>query len=315
MNMLRYYTKHTPGEEFNEVHVPPPEGGVWVYAEQPTEEDLQELIERYQLDGNILSDLRDKDELPRIEYSGGSLYVFLRTASRTKHGEVVTAPLLTVITPKAFIVLNSTNVLTVHKIIRALTHTDVRSSDTGALLISTLAATIADYEVLIHRTGKYIKDIGHRLRNHEVNNRDFIHFVTIEDNLNEYSLNLNEMLVVAERLRENKHFPLKARDDEALNDIILHVKQLSSNVGSHALTINSIRNAYSTIANNNLNLRMKTLTVLTVLITLPNVFYGMYGMNVPLPFQDAPWAYGAIVVFTIFLILGVYALAKRFRLF
>jgi magnesium transporter len=227
----------------------------------------------------------------------------------------VTAPLLAIMTPKAFLVLNSTNVLTVHKIIRALMHADVRTTDMGALLVGVLAATIADYEVLIHRTGKYIKDTGHRLRNHEVNNGDFVHFVTVEDNLSEYALNLNEMLVVAERLSENKHFPLKAHEAEALNDTILHTKQLLSSVISLGSTITSIRNAYSTIANNSLNLRMKTLTVLTVLIALPNVFYGMYGMNVPLPFQNAPWAYGAIVIFTFTLILGVYAIAKRFRVF
>jgi len=77
----------------------------------------------------------------------------------------------------------------------------------------------------------------------------------------------------------------------------------------------SIRNAYSTIADNSLNIRIKKLTVLTVLITLPNVFFGMYGMNVLLPFQDSPWAYGVIVGFTGILILLVYVLAKRFRLF
>ena len=60
---------------------------------------------------------------------------------------------------------------------------------------------------------------------------------------------------------------------------------------------------------------MKTLTVLTVLIALPNVFYGMYGMNVPLPFEKEPWAYGAIVLFTVLLIFLVYSLAKRFRVF
>jgi magnesium transporter len=60
---------------------------------------------------------------------------------------------------------------------------------------------------------------------------------------------------------------------------------------------------------------MKTLTVFTVLIALPNVFYGMYGMNVNLPFKDAPWAFSAVVGFTIFLLLVVYLTAKRLRIF
>ena len=60
---------------------------------------------------------------------------------------------------------------------------------------------------------------------------------------------------------------------------------------------------------------MKTLTVFTVLITLPNVFYGMYGMNIALPFANAPWAYAAIVGFTFVLILAVFMIAKKLRIF
>lgn len=313
--MIRYFTKHSPSEEFQEISVPPPEGGVWVYAEHPTPEELQKLTERYNLDANIIRDLHDRDELPRTELSDDSFYVFLRSAGRNKHGEVVTAPLLSIITPGAFITLTSENILAAEKIMSVATHAGIRTHDTSALLISTLSAIVTDYEALVQRTGRYIKDIGHRLRSHEVDNSDFVHFVTIEDNLHEYSHNLAEMLTVAERLVENKQYELNRRDQEALNDTILHMKQLLSGVKSHVLTIASIRNAYSTIANNTLNRRMKTLTVFTVLITLPNVFFGMYGMNVILPFQEEGWAYSFIVLFTILLVFAVYTLAKRFKIF
>lgn len=311
--MLRHYTKHSPGEEFRQVHTPHTEG-VWTHAEQPTDEELEIVEKSHQLDPNVVRDLRDANEMPRVEYSGDALYVFLRTAQRNRHGEVVTAPLLATITRRAFITLTSTNSVAESKIINAL-HKDARSEDKGALLLSTFVAVVADYESLINRTGKYIKDIGHRLRTHEVNNSDFVHFVTIEDNLNEYTLNLTGMRAVAERLRDNKHDLFSADDCEVLDDLILHISQLVSIVSSHGQSVTSIRNAYSTIANNNLNQRMKTLTVLTVLIALPNVFYGMYGMNVALPFENEPWAYGGIVLFTVCLILSVYLLAKRFRVF
>jgi magnesium transporter len=310
--MLRYYNKQSATEDFRLVH----QSGdaVWAHAEQPTDEELKTLTDEYALDPNIVRDLRDMHELPRMEYGNQQLYVFLRTVQRTKHGEVLSTPLLAVVTPKSFVTLAVSNALTERKIIDA-SHATIKTSDLGSLLLSVFAAVSSDYEFQIHRTGKYIKDIGHRLRTHEVNNADFVHFVTIEDNLNEYSLNLTGMLAVAERLRDNKHQQFSSKDTEALEDVILHIRQLISTVGSHSQSITSIRNAYSTIANNTLNQRMKTLTVLTVLITLPNVFYGMYGMNITLPFAEEPWAYGVIVGFTIFLIFLVYTLAKRFRVF
>ena len=64
-----------------------------------------------------------------------------------------------------------------------------------------------------------------------------------------------------------------------------------------------------------MNQRMKALTVVTILLAIPNVFYGMYGMNIALPMQHEAWAYPAIIGFTALLILLVFILARRFRLF
>lgn len=311
--MLKYYVRNGEDETFRELPGHGEQSGLWVHGEQPQITELDTLTARFGLDRNILRDVMDKNELPRLEASDGNLYVFLRSILRTKHGEIDSAPVLAVLTPNTFVSLSLTNAISDQKIATAAHGT--ATSDGGGLLLATFTAIVTDYEDSIIRTGRFIKDTGHRLRTHEVDNDDFIHFVTVEDNLGIYMLNLTSMLTVAERIRDNKTEHLSEDHIESINDIILHVRQLMTSTQAHMQTLTSIRNAYSTIANNNLNLRMKKLTVLTVLIALPNVFYGMYGMNVILPFQDTPWAYGMIVGFTAILILLVYALAKRFRLF
>ena len=60
---------------------------------------------------------------------------------------------------------------------------------------------------------------------------------------------------------------------------------------------------------------MKILTGATVIIAMPNVFYGMYGMNVELPFQKEWWSYFVIVGFTIVLTLTVLLLGRKNRIF
>lgn len=311
--MLKYYVRPTVEEPFRQLPGYTDQPGLWVHAEQPQHSDLVTLGEQFGLDRNILRDVMDKDELPRVEAKDDELYVFFRSILRTKHGEIDSAPLLGVLSPRAFVSLSLTNAISDQKI--AVAAHNVPTDDAESLLLATFTAIITDYETSIAKTGRHIKDTGHRLKTHEVNNNDFIRFVTIEDNLGIYSLNLTSMLTVAERLRDNKLYKLSRQNIESIDDIILHIRQLLASVQMLTQTVVSIRNAYSTIANNNLNLRMKKLTVLTVLIALPNVFYGMYGMNVVLPFQDSPWAYGVVVGFTALLILLVYALAKRFRLF
>jgi magnesium transporter len=305
--MLKYYVKRSDGEAYQQVTTPPAEN-VWIHGEGVDETDLRTLATEYGMNFNALRDVLDINELPRVEVHDESLYVFVRTAQRGKHGQVVTTPVLLAV--KGSVFANVSIATTIDY--KLATPSLSGEGTTTSLLLDMFATVVSEYEELIQRTARYIFNTGRRLRTHEVTNQDFITFVTVEDNLNEYRMNLSGMLVVAERLKETLH---DKADKESIEDVLLYIRQLLVSIESHNQTITSIRNAYSTIANNVLNQRMKALTVLTVLIALPNVFYGMYGMNVGLPFQDEPWAYGAIVIFTVMVILGIYILAKRFKVF
>jgi magnesium transporter len=306
--MLKYYVKRSDGEAYQQVTTPPQEN-VWIHGEGVDETDLRLLSTTYGMNFNALRDVLDVNELPRVEVHDESLYVFVRTAQRGKHGQVVTTPVLLAVKGSVFANVSIASMTDYKLATPALTAT---GTTTNSLLLNMFATVVSEYEELIQRTARYIFNTGRRLRTHEVTNQDFITFVTVEDNLNEYRMNLSGMLVVAERLKEALH---DKSDRESIEDVLLYIRQLLVSIDSHNQTITSIRNAYSTIANNVLNQRMKTLTVLTVLIALPNVFYGMFGMNVGLPFQDEPWAYGAIVLFTVIVIFGIYILAKRLKVF
>lgn len=305
--MLKYYVKRSDGEAYQLVTTPPNEN-VWIHGEGVDETDLRLLSHTYGMNYNVLRDVLDVNELPRVESHDDGLYVFVRTPQRGKHGQVVTTPVLLAVTGTVFANV-SIAAMTDYKLATPAL-TAQQGHTTTSLLLGLFATVVSEYEDLMQRTARYIFNTGRRLRTHEVTNQDFIAFVTVEDNLNEYRMNLSGMLVVAERLRETVQ---DRGDKEALEDILLYIRQLLVSIERHNQTVTSIRNAYGTIANNVLNQRMKTLTVLTVMITLPNVFYGMYGMNVPLPFQEEAWMYTNIVIFTVIITIAVYLLAKRFK--
>ncbi len=311
--MIEYYKKHSAGEPFHKVNTPTEDA--WIHLGAPSDVELASLIDSYDLDGDIVRDVLDKNELSHSEFNQGSQYVFLRPAMRTRNGEVKTRPFLAILHPRAFITIATSTAIGVNDIALVGDRSKVTTNNRAHMLVATITTVVGGYEILLQHTAEYIESIRKKLRSHEVGNRDFVHFVTIEDNLNEYQTCLRDSLVVAERLKDNTHGLFSEREVELLEDTILYIKQLLSAVASLTQTINSIRNAYSTIANNTLNQRMKVLTALTVLIALPNVFYGMYGMNIALPFQTSPLAYPIIVLFTVFIILLVYAIAKRFKVF
>lgn len=311
--MIAYWAKRTPGEDFERLQTPLENVGVWLNGTELTDSELQSIVDTHQLDTNIVSDVRDHAELPRVEFSNGAIYVFMRLPHVSKTGRVITRPLLGIIKDTQFFTLTTDQGVEPEKL--ALSTLPITSEHTQTLLLGVMAATVALFEDVVLHTSRSITDTSNRLRTHEITNRDFIHFVTVEGNLNHVRMNLDSTLTMVRRLHENKHETFDEASLEALDDIALHIQQLLVSIQSHLETVSSIRNAYSTVANNALNQRMKTLTVFTVLIALPNVFYGMFGMNVLLPFADEPWAYAGIVGFTFVLLIVVYLVAKSRRIF
>lgn len=310
--MLAYYAKRSPGEEFEEVSTPI-EDGVWVDASNVSDNELDSLIKSQGLDPNVVYDVRDHNELPRVEFSDGIAYVFMRLPRLAKSGHITALPLLCAVKQTSFITMSIGDTISPQSV--AQTTLPLTTRQTETLLLGVMASVISQFEELIAHTSRSITDTASRLRSHDVTNRDFIHFVTVEANLNSCHMNLDSTLTMARRLRENKHETFGEDSLEALDDIALHIQQLLVSINSHTHSVESIRNAYSTIANNTLNHRMKTLTVFTVLITLPNVLFGMYGMNIALPFSEQPWAYGGIIGVALLVVLVVYVLARKSRLF
>lgn len=306
--MLKYYARRSSGEAFLKVQTPP-KSNVWIHGDSASVADLKELAHLYDLDINILSDVLDEGELPRVETRDGAMYVFVRMVHKRKRGKVLTVPVLLVVKGDMFANISASELVDQRL---ETPGREIHPVGTVRLMLETFAIVVSEYKDLMQQTAHFIHDTGQRLRTHEVTNKDFIEFVTIEGNLNEYLMNLNSMQVVAERLQTM----LRASEDtEAVEDILLYIRQLLVSIKSYSLRITSIRNAYSTIANNVLNRRIKTLTVLTLLIALPNVFYGMYGMNVQLPFQDEPWAYMAVLGATIVIVLSVFIIVRKRGIF
>lgn len=306
--MLKYYVKRSDAEGFQAVNTPPHEK-VWARGHGVTVADLHALVKHYNLNANILRDALDQNELPRVEVRNDGLYVFVRSAAIGKHGRVTTTPVLLVVKDSVFVNLTTAPEANFNHLASGV---EITLDTATSLLLSTFAAIAGQYEDLMQHTARSIHDTGRRLRTHEVTNEDFIRFATVEDNLNEYRMNLGGMQVVAERLKE---IFTQNGEAEAVEDIRLYIRQLMVAIDSYEQGITSIRNAYGTIANNVLNQRMKTLTVLTLLVALPNVFYGMYGMNITLPFAEEPWAYGGILVFTFVVVVVVFAIARKKNIF
>ncbi|OON92828.1 MAG: hypothetical protein ATN32_09320 [Candidatus Epulonipiscium fishelsonii] len=72
------------------------------------------------------------------------------------------------------------------------------------------------------------------------------------------------------------------------------------------------RDAFASIISNNLNTIMQRLTSITIILALPTMIFSLFGMNVPLPFINQPYAIIYILIISIiFVIIGFIIMVKK----
>jgi magnesium transporter len=305
--MITYLYKSLRSQSSQELTEP--QRGTWVYVEKPTEDEIAQLSKRFKLEPGYLEDALDEDEQPRLEREGEQSYIFVRFAYREQNGDIETAPLL--------IMFDAEHVLTVSpKHLPAFDwltsgRTTFATTQRAKLILLMLTHISEQYDTFIGQTTRKIKAIRTRLRTQGITNPDLIDFVTIEDELNEFLASLLPTNATLRRLLVGRHIPLFEEDQDIVEDLLLNNEQSIEGIRSNLRSISNIRDAYTAISSNNLNQTITLLTLATILVALPNVFFGMYGMNVKLPYQHASWAFPAIVIFNLILIVAIVSFARR----
>jgi len=309
--MIKYYFKSLRSERVQELDSYKP--GSWVYAEAPAHEEIETLVKRFNLTEGHLQDALDEDEMPRLEKEGDQSYIFVRFAYKSIDGELVTAPLLFIFSGDLVITVSQVRLPLLDSFLSG--KITFATTQRSKLILLILQQIVDQYDTFITRTSKQIKLIRSRLRGHEISNQDFIDFVMIEDELNEFLSSLMPTNATLRRLLLGRYMPLFAEDQDIVEDLLLNNEQSIEACNSNMQSIIHIREAYTSISSNNLNRTMKILTAATVFVALPNVVFSMYGMNIKLPLMHEPWMFNAVVGVTLVLLLLSYIVAKRKRIF
>jgi magnesium transporter len=294
-NMVKYYYKSLRTQQVQETAQP--KRGTWIYAEAPSQRELEHLSEQHGLDMGHLLDALDEDEMPRLEKEDDQSYIFVRFSYKDAEGEIATTPLLFVFAGEVVLTVSLVSLPSLNKFLSG--KIDFATTQRAKLVLQVLHEIVEQYDAYISLSSKRIKYIRSRLRDHGISNKDFADFVIIEDELNEFLAALQPTNATLRRLMLGRHIPLFEEDQDIVEDLLLNNEQSIEACNSNIKSIVNIREAYSSISSNNLNQTMKILTVATVAIALPNLFFGMYGMNVRLPLQREPWAFWVMLAITI----------------
>lgn len=310
--MITYYFKQENGDQLKTLDSSSEDA--WLNVDNATEKDLAQIASLTGLRHADLDDILDPHELPRIERVGDNTIIFVRTPqdnSSLKGGEkyLYTDPLAIIINDKYFITLGMAKNSCVARLLAL--KSDVTTAQRGKLLIYLLLLISEEFVGEIRNVRKDVLSMQRKVK--RVTDRDILNLVEDEEILNQYLSALVPMSTVLEQMVSGRRLTFLPDDNELLEDMINSTRQSIDLCTVNIKSIQSLRDSYQIVFTNRLNKTIKTLTLFTILMTIPMVLSSIYGMNIKLPLGDHPQAFLMLMVIAM-LAMGAFVLYYRKKL-
>ncbi len=265
-----------------------PKNGAWIHVVEPTDSELDELANRFDLERDLLQDAVDLYESPRIEEEDGAIYVFTRY-SAPDGVEIATEPLLVIVTHEHIFSIQRRRSDVLDKL--TAPNSRVVTTQRTKMLLQIINAVTSSYRGPINRINRRVFTLRAQLKKTEIRNDDFIYLIDMEEDLHEFLSALGPQAQMLQNLSSGRHLRLFEDDSDLVEDISLSNAELTELASAKLKTISATREAYATIMANNLNRIFKRLTSIGIFMTIPTVTAGLYGMNVALPFGTSRFAF------------------------
>ena len=122
------------------------------------------------------------------------------------------------------------------------------------------------------------KDIEESMHN-SMKNKELFELMDLSKSLVYFANALNSNKVVLQRLLKSPRYKKFEDDMELMEDTEIELNQAIEMCSIYRGILNAMMDANASIINNNLNNVMKTLTTITIVISIPTLISGIFGMN------------------------------------
>lgn len=258
----------------------------WLDLAEPGDAELQLLQERYQLPPWFLSDSLDPRERPRLDQDDDKILLVIRLAIKSKgpDGQIFnTVPVGLILTPDIVIsvcahpdlvfshlkhLLNRERNWSRKRLIFAFFHV------AGTGFIESLEAMEEEADQSEARLRKSPRD------------EEILAILALEKSLIHITTALKSNHALMEKFtRPDPPFSLTMTDEEheLLDDAMTENQQAIFMADIFSQVLSSLSDAFGAIISNKLNKIMKFLAGVTIVLTIPMIVAGFYGMNTALP--------------------------------
>ncbi|WP_190289036.1 magnesium transporter CorA family protein [Lactococcus kimchii] len=265
----------------------------FTYVLNPTREEIGKISEYYDFPFDYLGGILDDYENARFETDeNDNNLILLQYPAVSSYGEVGTFPYSLVWTRNESVIL-------------ALNHDIENESIFGREYDNKRYKHQLIFQVMYQMTRAYhdyLRDFRMRRRKLEVGiknstkNDQIVDMIAIQASLIYFEDALHNNIQVLQGfidyLRENGEDGFA----EKIYDIFVETDQAYTETKIQLKLLENLRDLFSNIVSNNLNIVMKIMTSATFVLGIPAVIVGFYGMNVPIPGQTMKWMVWAILI-------------------
>jgi magnesium transporter len=129
-----------------------------------------------------------------------------------------------------------------------------------------------------------------------MDNRYLLNLFTLEKSLVYYLNAINSNGLLIERMRNTcAKIGIQGEELEYLDDILIENNQCFKQAEIYSNVLSGLMDARASIVSNNLNVLMKTLTMITIAIMVPTFVVSAFSMNVTIPLERHPYAFYIIM--------------------
>ncbi|HDD0318478.1 TPA: magnesium transporter CorA family protein [Staphylococcus aureus] len=269
----------------------------WINVVEPDREEIENLMEQYNIPEDFIRDPLDSEESSRIEYdedTGYSLIIIDLPIVNSTNRSV-----LSFVTIPLGIIIGNGIIVTVcdaeNEFLENLPKRDINLKFHSRFALEILT-TIADhYNRNLRLLNKSRIRIEKELKNN-ITNKQLFKLMEVEKSLVYFLAALKGNDTIIKKLFRLPAIRRFEEDEELLEDLIIENNQAIETTELHQRILESITTSYASLLSNDMNTIMKTLTLFTVLLTLPTLVFSFFGMNVPLPIDDHSYISWIIVV-------------------
>jgi magnesium transporter len=288
------------------------ERNCWINIVNPTRESLPLIAEHFKIPVDFLTASLDVDETARIEVDDGATLIIVKVP----YFDEKNVDVLYMTVPIGIILVNGYTITICPRqptVLQLFMDNQVRSPAPGHRFILQLILRATTLYLQHLKQLNNTANIIQKKLEQESRNQQLIKLFNIEKSLVYFNTSLKSNMLMLERLQRLRGFDLNENNRELLEDIFTECKQAIEMANIYSDILSGMMDAFASVISNNLNIVMRVLTSITIVITIPVLVTGFFGMNVQIPGEKHPYAFFIVMGLCVALSSGAIIYFRRKR--